>query len=665
MGRELLIKLRVRDLGTKTLAKMEGRIQRFGKTVSKTFNSLLSLRNAIGVYFMFRIGKSFIDVASSIEKFRTQLMMVSDDAKQADQALAAIREFARTSPLETEDVVKAYVRLRAVGIDPTIEQMKTLGGVALLFNTELSDMLNAFIGMNKRTLRQYGIEIDRTGKQAVIASGKIRIETAKDAASIRQGLLQVWEQRFPDAINKASGTFAAKVAIIKSNIWEMQAALMDDLMPGVHGATDGIKDFSDTMMERFGIVRKTIVVLISTLRILWNALKIIYSPFIAGTGQAIIALKALVKTMYQASQIFNEFFIRIGKGIKAAVTLNFGEAKDVFSGFGEFITSRVDSMKTAWSDSFSEMQAVGSAWAQMTKQDAQGIADAWKAMTGSLGRSTSKATPGLPGTGATGANVDEEGGKDKLAQLKKNLDAQMAMVRAKSAQYVATIKNQFVQARAEAKTNYENDLMENQLAYDMQLVTKENFEKRKTELEAKYSKERVELAKAERDSKMQAIGVALSGISSMLAAAGEKNKAFARAAKAVAYAEAVWNTYVAANKALASYPPPFNYVAMGGAIAAGIANAIQISSQSFASGTRFAPGGPAYVHRNEQIYLPRGSQVVPASQNQGGPMSVNLNVAGNIDKSNVGEVTNSLERLGREIKAASRAGYIKWQDIKV
>jgi poly(3-hydroxybutyrate) depolymerase len=49
---------------------------------------------------------------------------------------------------------------------------------------------------------------------------------------------------------------------------------------------------------------------------------------------------------------------------------------------------------------------------------------------------------------------------------------------------------------------------------------------------------------------------------------------------AIALAEAVMQTYVAANVALASSPPPLNFINMAGVIATGIANVIKIKKEA-------------------------------------------------------------------------------------
>jgi Phage-related minor tail protein len=106
---------------------------------------------------------------------------------------------------------------------------------------------------------------------------------------------------------------------------------------------------------------------------------------------------------------------------------------------------------------------------------------------------------------------------------------------------------------------------------------------------------------------------------------GQKNKELFAIGKAFAIAEAVMNTYVAANKALAAYPPPFSFIAAAAAVAAGIANVIKIQSTkmpSAAAGGSFrVPGGMMGVDTGIfPMKLAPGEliDVTPASQAAGG-----------------------------------------------
>ena len=84
----------------------------------------------------------------------------------------------------------------------------------------------------------------------------------------------------------------------------------------------------------------------------------------------------------------------------------------------------------------------------------------------------------------------------------------------------------------------------------------------------------------------------VSNLAELFAGKSEKQqkKAF-QVQKAVNIATAVIDTYKAANVALASSPPPFNYIAMAAAITAGLINVKKIASQQFQSSSSSGGGG--------------------------------------------------------------------------
>src|SRR5262245_2053392 len=71
----------------------------------------------------------------------------------------------------------------------------------------------------------------------------------------------------------------------------------------------------------------------------------------------------------------------------------------------------------------------------------------------------------------------------------------------------------------------------------------------------------------------------------------QMNKKYAGIAKAAAIAEALVNTFLAATKALASAPPPFNYAAAAAVTAAGLVQVAKISATEFSTGGSFRVGG--------------------------------------------------------------------------
>lgn len=68
----------------------------------------------------------FVGPAAEMERFKVQLTNLEGGADGAEKALAWIQEFATRTPLELNDTVAAYARLKAFGLDPTNGSLQAL-----------------------------------------------------------------------------------------------------------------------------------------------------------------------------------------------------------------------------------------------------------------------------------------------------------------------------------------------------------------------------------------------------------------------------------------------------------------------------------------------------------------------------------------------------------
>jgi hypothetical protein len=182
----------------------------------------------------------------------------------------------------------------------------------------------------------------------------------------------------------------------------------------------------------------------------------------------------------------------------------------------------------------------------------------------------------------------------------------------------------------------EQELLDLQIAYDkeyeaagtnaeLQKELTEKFNKDSAAINRKYAAAEIEAQKVKdaeiaanrkklHDNSIQAAQDTLQTISNLTElfagkSVKQQKKAF-QIQKAVNIANAVIDTYKAANTALASSPPPFNYIAMAAAITAGLLNVKKIASQKFEGGASTGGGG--------------GGSNAPAAA----PMTANFNTIG-------------------------------------
>jgi len=700
MPKKLKVEITLEDKLSGTMSLVRQKVNGFVHSVNRTFRSIMSvpaivmgiIGGAVGA-----LAKSFITTAEKMEIFERQLYAVTKTAQEAKDAFSAIQEFGRTSPLETEDVVKAYVRLRAVGIDPTMEQMKTLGGVALLFNTNLEEMANAFISTNKKTLRMFGVEISRTKTQATIASGDFKKTVANDSGEIRKTLLELWEHRFPKVIEKMSGTFSGQMLILKSNVTKFQAHLGAQFLPAFTAMVTKTGTFIEGQIKHINKYAAAIFGIVALIRTWWNNTLIVLRTIDSGIIQIIMTLGILAKT---ASNVINS----IGNGFMALSNIFQQMAKgrfdlvDMFK--EEFGKAGFDKIWTDITTGLENITTLQNTTAKMNVKDAQDIINAWKAVGKAYSQKIEPPKLDLPGTGKNlgGMGDDEEGsGKEKKItdsllegyriglELREKLQREAEENATKETEKMIEkrleiVKQLRVLEIGEDRYNYEQRLNEMKLYHDQGIISTNEYETLITDIKKRESERRLNIQKEEIWATINAnmrLGSALNN----LAVIGLKNSKIAAKKRqniliALAVAEAAASAVTAAK---AGWDTGITFYDKAFLAAAGIIEAVgmvagqiaTIKSQKFARGTSFYPGGRALVGEEgpEMAEFPRGTRIRTAAETRqtfgGTTISPTVIINGNADRNTVNQIQNALTDFGKKFQQAIRTGNIDLKQLGI
>jgi len=114
----------------------------------------------------------------------------------------------------------------------------------------------------------------------------------------------------------------------------------------------------------------------------------------------------------------------------------------------------------------------------------------------------------------------------------------------------------------------------------------------------------------------------------MFSALGAQNKKAFEAAKAFNIANAIMNTYMAATKALATYPPPFSFIAAAAAVAMGLAQVSTIRNQQYSGRALGGPvmGGESYIvgENGPELFTPATSGGITRNDQLGSGGTTNV-----------------------------------------
>lgn len=223
--------------------------------------------------------------------------------------------------------------------------------------------------------------------------------------------------------------------------------------------------------------------------------------------------------------------------------------------------------------------------------------------------------------------ADYEKYLESLAQAKKlSLDNAIA---AENEAYKAAQENEKLSLEEKYNatvehTNKINALLKEQADFEIQMAAykgqkaKESQEQIGAEIVAAQQKQNTQIANNDKAVATQKVALEKATaeqrkkiIADLESSALAKTKEGAILIKGIKITQATMDTYAAANAALASSPPPMNFILAGGVVAAGLANVAQIAGATFADGAWAIPGSGRAD--NYPAMLAPGEMVLPAS----------------------------------------------------
>lgn len=160
--------------------------------------------------------------ASKFEQFSVMLTGIEGSADKARKSMAWVQDFAQKTPYELDDVMDAFVKLKAYGIDPMNGSLAALGdgasGMSKPIDQAVEALADAITGEYER-LKEFGIRANTVGKQVTFSymkDGKtISRQVKANAAEIEKAVTGIFRDRFGGMMDRQSQTFAGLISNLK------------------------------------------------------------------------------------------------------------------------------------------------------------------------------------------------------------------------------------------------------------------------------------------------------------------------------------------------------------------------------------------------------------------------------------------------------------------
>jgi hypothetical protein len=205
---------------------------------------------AIGVAFGALV-RGIYQTTKEFQKLEASLETVTGSAEAADAAFAMIEDFASRTPYQLDQVVGAFIKLQALGLDPSKESLQSYGNTASAMGKDLNQMIEAVAdaatGEFER-LKEFGIKSRSEGKQVTFTFQGVATTVRNEASAIEGYLRKLGEVQFAGAMERQMNTLGGAI----SNLEDAYASLLrkmgedsglaDTLTESVRGLTAAISD---------------------------------------------------------------------------------------------------------------------------------------------------------------------------------------------------------------------------------------------------------------------------------------------------------------------------------------------------------------------------------------------------------------------------------------
>lgn len=192
---------------------------------TKVFNNILRQASYVaGAFLGFKgisgtLGALF-ESNRNFEQLSASLKTVIGSTENAQAAFTLIENFATATPYQLNEVVEAFIRLKALGLDPSEEALTSYGNTASAFSKNILDFVEAVadatVGEFER-LKSFGIKANTLTNEVKFTFAGVTTTVKKNATDIEKYLRSLGDIKFARAMSEQMKTMNGVISNIEDN----------------------------------------------------------------------------------------------------------------------------------------------------------------------------------------------------------------------------------------------------------------------------------------------------------------------------------------------------------------------------------------------------------------------------------------------------------------
>lgn len=186
----------------------------------------------------------------SFDVMFASLKTMTGGTDQASAAWQRLTKFASTTPYTLQQSVNGFVKLKALGLDPSERAMTSFGNTASAMGKDLTQMIEAVADASTgefERLKEFGIKAKKEGDRVSLTFRGVTTNIGNNASEITEYLTKIGEVEFAGAMAERMSTLDGNISNLQDSLASLylsisQAGFGEAVARGVRMATEAITE---------------------------------------------------------------------------------------------------------------------------------------------------------------------------------------------------------------------------------------------------------------------------------------------------------------------------------------------------------------------------------------------------------------------------------------
>ncbi len=191
-----------------------------------------------------------IETQRQFDVLFSSLKTVTGGSQAANVQFQKLREFASSTPYSLDQTVQGFIKLKALGLDPSERAMRSFGNTAAAMGKSLNQMIEAVADASTsefERLKEFGIKAKVQGDQVSLTFQGVTTTVRNSSRDIVEYLTKIGEVNFAGAMSERMKTLDGDISNLQDSLQALylsvsQSGFGDAIAASVRAATQAIQE---------------------------------------------------------------------------------------------------------------------------------------------------------------------------------------------------------------------------------------------------------------------------------------------------------------------------------------------------------------------------------------------------------------------------------------